>query len=361
MVQVDQGRDRHQGRAPVHADQHRRAAAGVPAAGRPHRHLAEDRRPSCASNWRRMHALLARPTAAPPAASSCAPTPRRRDAELATTSPTCARPGPPSARAAWPAAGHAAAPGPEPGQRVLRDLSARRHRQRSASTRRCSSTPAGLRREYMPGSEPSWSTTRRAADLRPYGIEGTRSGAGAARRPEESGGYPIIDQTEALTTIDVNTGGFVGARNFDDTIFKTNLEAALAIARQLRLRNLGGIIIIDFIDMAATSTRQAVLAEFRKQRARPHQDDGERLHAARPGGDDAQAHAREPRPHAVRALPDPRGPRAGEDRAQRLLRHPARDPAPGRRAARRTKAWFEVEPSKPPEHGRNRWSDIKAH
>ncbi len=86
------------------------------------------------------------------------------------------------------------------------------------------------------------------------------------RRVElKSGGYLIIDQTEALTTVDVNTGGFVGARNFDDTIFKTNLEAAQAIARQLRLRNLGGIIIADFIDMVREDHRDAVLAEFRKQ------------------------------------------------------------------------------------------------
>ncbi|MBE7420408.1 MAG: ribonuclease G [Ideonella sp.] len=90
-----------------------------------------------------------------------------------------------------------------------------------------------------------------------------------ARRVDlKSGGYLIIDQTEALTTIDVNTGGFVGARNFDDTIFKTNLEAALAIGRQLRLRNLGGIIIVDFIDMTREEHRAAVLAEFRKQLAR---------------------------------------------------------------------------------------------
>ena len=81
----------------------------------------------------------------------------------------------------------------------------------------------------------------------------------------KSGGYLVVDQTEALTTIDVNTGGFVGARNFDDTIFKTNLEAAQAIARQLRLRNLGGIIIADFIDMVREDHREAVLAEFRKQ------------------------------------------------------------------------------------------------
>jgi ribonuclease G len=84
----------------------------------------------------------------------------------------------------------------------------------------------------------------------------------------KSGGYLIIDQTEALTTIDVNTGGFVGIRSFDDTIFKTNLEAAQAIARQLRLRNLGGIIIIDFIDMEDAGHKTAVLAEFKKSLAK---------------------------------------------------------------------------------------------
>lgn len=90
-----------------------------------------------------------------------------------------------------------------------------------------------------------------------------------ARRVElKSGGSLVIDQTEALTTIDVNTGGFVGARNFDDTIFRNNLEAAGAIARQLRLRNLGGIIIVDFIDMSREDHQAAVLAELRKQLAR---------------------------------------------------------------------------------------------
>ena len=84
----------------------------------------------------------------------------------------------------------------------------------------------------------------------------------------KSGGYLIIDQTEALTTVDVNTGGFVGARNFDDTIFRTNLEASQAIARQLRLRNLGGIVIVDYIDMTRENHRDAVLAEFQKQLAR---------------------------------------------------------------------------------------------
>ncbi len=75
----------------------------------------------------------------------------------------------------------------------------------------------------------------------------------------KSGGYLIIDQTEAMTTIDINTGAFVGRRNLEDTIFNTNIEATHAIARQLRLRNLGGIIIIDFIDMMTEEHRQRVL------------------------------------------------------------------------------------------------------
>lgn len=79
-----------------------------------------------------------------------------------------------------------------------------------------------------------------------------------------SGGYLIFDQTEALTTVDVNTGSFVGGKNLSDTIFKTNLEAAHCIARQLRLRNLGGIIIIDFIDMDEDAQREAVLEELKK-------------------------------------------------------------------------------------------------
>jgi ribonuclease G len=101
-----------------------------------------------------------------------------------------------------------------------------------------------------------------------YGVEEEIEKALARRVNLKSGGYLIIDQTEAMTTIDVNTGGFVGVRNFDDTIFKTNLEAAQVIARQLRLRNLGGIIILDFIDMESEEHRGAVLAEFNKALAR---------------------------------------------------------------------------------------------
>ncbi len=97
-----------------------------------------------------------------------------------------------------------------------------------------------------------------------YSVEDEIEKALARRVDLKSGGYLIVDQTEAMTTIDVNTGGFVGGRSFDDTIFKTNLEAAQVIARQLRLRNLGGIIIIDFIDMENLDHRSAVLAELNR-------------------------------------------------------------------------------------------------
>lgn len=86
----------------------------------------------------------------------------------------------------------------------------------------------------------------------------------------KSGGHLVIDQTEAMTTIDVNTGAFVGHRNLEETIFKTNLEAAQAIARQLRLRNLGGIIIVDFIDMSDTEHQRQVLRALEKSLDRDH-------------------------------------------------------------------------------------------
>ena len=88
--------------------------------------------------------------------------------------------------------------------------------------------------------------------------------------PLKSGGYLVFDQTEAMTTIDVNTGGYVGHRNLEETIYRTNLEAAVAIARQLRLRNLGGIIIIDFIDMEEADHRENVLNALERTMARDH-------------------------------------------------------------------------------------------
>lgn len=81
----------------------------------------------------------------------------------------------------------------------------------------------------------------------------------------KSGGYLIIDQTEAMTTIDVNTGSFVGGRSLEDTVYKTNLEATHAIARQLRLRNLGGIIILDFIDMLEQQHKDDILESLQSQ------------------------------------------------------------------------------------------------
>jgi ribonuclease G len=101
-----------------------------------------------------------------------------------------------------------------------------------------------------------------------HGVEEEIQKALARRVDLKSGGTLVIDQTEAMTTIDVNTGGYVGQRNFDDTVFKTNLEAAQAIARQLRLRNLGGIIVVDFIDMESPEHRAAVLDELRRALAR---------------------------------------------------------------------------------------------
>ncbi len=86
----------------------------------------------------------------------------------------------------------------------------------------------------------------------------------------KSGGYVIFDQTEAMTTVDVNTGAFVGHRNLEETIYRTNLEAAVIIARQLRLRNLGGIIIIDFIDMEKEEHRTRVMQALEQSMARDH-------------------------------------------------------------------------------------------
>ncbi|TXT25893.1 MAG: ribonuclease G [Gallionellaceae bacterium] len=128
---------------------------------------------------------------------------------------------------------------------------------------------AAFARDYISGSAERlghYAGERPLFDL--YGVEDEIERALSRRVNLKTGGYLIMDQTEALTTVDVNTGGFVGVRSFDDTIFKTNLEATHAIARQLRLRNLGGIIICDFIDMDSPEHRNAVLDEFKKALAR---------------------------------------------------------------------------------------------
>ncbi|UHD14882.1 ribonuclease G [Thiocapsa bogorovii] len=103
-----------------------------------------------------------------------------------------------------------------------------------------------------------------------YGVEEEIRKALQRKVQLKSGGHLVIDQTEAMTTIDINTGAFVGHRNLEETIFKTNLEAAQAICRQLRLRNLGGIIIIDFIDMSEDEHKRQVLRALEKCLARDH-------------------------------------------------------------------------------------------
>ncbi|HJR69666.1 MAG TPA: ribonuclease G [Gammaproteobacteria bacterium] len=103
-----------------------------------------------------------------------------------------------------------------------------------------------------------------------YGIDDEIDRALNRKVPLKSGGHVVFDQTEAMTTIDVNTGAYVGHRNLEETIFRTNLEAAATIARQLRLRNLGGIIIIDFIDMSEEEHRRQVLQTLTDRLAGDH-------------------------------------------------------------------------------------------
>ena len=154
-------------------------------------------------------------------------------------------------------------------QRVLRDLAGEQTQSIRIDSREQFVALKAFGNEFMPAAAAKlqlYKGERPIFDL--YSIDEEIALALGRRVQLKSGGYLIVDQTEALTTIDVNTGGYVGARNFDDTIFKTNLEAAGAIARQLRLRNLGGIVIADFIDMLREDHQAAVLAEFCKQLAR---------------------------------------------------------------------------------------------
>ena len=117
------------------------------------------------------------------------------------------------------------------------------------------------RLHHYPGERPLF-------DL--YNVEDDLQKALQTRVALKSGGYLMIDQTEAMTTIDVNTGSFVGGRSLEDTVFKTNLEATHVITRQLRLRNLGGIIIIDFIDMQELAHREEVMKSLEKMLERDH-------------------------------------------------------------------------------------------
>jgi ribonuclease G len=124
---------------------------------------------------------------------------------------------------------------------------------------------------FLPELEPKlkhYAKRRPIFDL--HGVEDEIKRSLERSIPLKSGGYAIFDQTEAMTTVDVNTGGYVGHRNLEETIYRTNLEAAVAIARQLRLRNLGGIIIIDFIDMEVEEHRTRVMEVLEQSLARDH-------------------------------------------------------------------------------------------
>ena len=150
-------------------------------------------------------------------------------------------------------------------QRVLRDMVGAQTGRVLVDSRENFQKLSAFAASYMPNVRDRlehYTGERQLFDL--YNVEAEIEKALSRRVELKSGGTLIIDQTEALTTIDVNTGGYVGSRNFDDTIFKTNLEAAQSIARQLRLRNLGGIIIVDFIDMESEEHRSAVLEELKR-------------------------------------------------------------------------------------------------
>ena len=151
-------------------------------------------------------------------------------------------------------------------QRVLRDFVTENTQTIRIDSREQFEMLMAFGKEFMPSSVDKlvhYKGERPIFDL--FNIDEDIALALGRRVDLKSGGYLIIDQTEAMTTVDVNTGGFVGAKSFDETIFKTNLEAAGAIARQLRLRNLGGMIVVDFIDMQRQDHQAAVLSEFGKQ------------------------------------------------------------------------------------------------
>jgi ribonuclease G len=144
--------------------------------------------------------------------------------------------------------------------RLLRDLLAPRVERVRVDNAEVFARMKRFAASFIPEMEPKieeYTEARPIFDL--HGVEDEIARALDRKVPLKSGGYLVIDQTEAMTTVDVNTGAYVGHRNLEETIFRTNLEAAQAIARQVRLRNLGGIIIVDFIDMEEPEHREQVL------------------------------------------------------------------------------------------------------
>ena len=155
--------------------------------------------------------------------------------------------------------------------RAVRDLMRRDVEKVKVDSRETCDRLRAFAAQYMPGLAEKiehYTGARPVFDL--YGVEDEIQHALEKQVPLKSGGYLVIDQTEAMTTVDVNTGSFLGQRNLEETVYRTNLEAAQAVARQLRLRNLGGIIIIDFIDMHDADHRRQVLRTVEKSLARDH-------------------------------------------------------------------------------------------
>ncbi|MBP6750400.1 MAG: Rne/Rng family ribonuclease [Xanthomonadaceae bacterium] len=155
--------------------------------------------------------------------------------------------------------------------RAVRDLLRRDVEKVKVDSRETCDRLRDFAAQYMPGLAEKiehYSGAGPVFDL--YGVEDEIQRALNKEVPLKSGGYLVIDQTEAMTTVDVNTGSFLGQRNLEETVYRTNLEAAQAVARQLRLRNLGGIIIIDFIDMIDPEHRRQVLRTLEKSLSKDH-------------------------------------------------------------------------------------------
>ena len=155
--------------------------------------------------------------------------------------------------------------------RAVRDLMRRDVEKVKVDSRETCDKLRTFAAQYMPGLAEKiehYAGARPIFDL--YGVEDEIQRALEKEVPLKSGGYLVIDQTEAMTTVDVNTGSFLGQRNLEETVYRTNLEAAQSVARQLRLRNLGGIIIIDFIDMVDPEHRRQVLRTLEKSLAKDH-------------------------------------------------------------------------------------------
>jgi Rne/Rng family ribonuclease len=192
-------------------------------------------------------------------------------------------------------------------------------------------------------------------------IEGEIANLYKRRVDLPTGGYVIIEHTEALVSIDVNTGRYTGKKDPEKTIFRTNQEAAREIARQLRLRDIGGIIVIDFIDMDMQSNRDKVLQELRthlgRDRART------RLPSrGRRGASGTHAPTRGPRQQGT-AGGNPAAPGGGAlppGAGTQLPEEPAEDPEAGRRDPRRSHDRCGRVPARQPAGGAGRDGEVSG-